>query len=439
MLRYQRPLVRRAVTAATTQSAVTPARSRALHCTRATRSAWPVGSSDADEGEPTPTTSSSSGSQERRSGRLQQTAPIDRTDAGNSKTRQKLEMPKSQPAKTLLQLLAMKQQRKPIACLTAYDYPTALSLRNADIDICLVGDSLANVALGHASTQSLTLDATIHHCQAVHRGLFSPLLSVSSDTPGAPLLVADVPFGSFQTSEEQGMQAAVRLLKEGGVDAVKIEGGQEILPLVRRLTQFGIPVMGHLGLQPQRVGSSAGYRLQGRTADEAHAILTDALALQDAGVFSIVLECIPNKVGQVISDKLAVPTIGIGAGPLTDGQILVTNDMLGELTSPWHVLSGLDSQGDSHTLMPSLATPVPQGPKFVRNFVAQLVQQRSRDAATTTDLFNPGHGIGALRLAAVQEYVRAVRDRSFPDENREGYKIKSDEFKEFLRRVEATQ
>lgn len=237
------------------------------------------------------------------------------------------------------------------------------------------------------------------------------------------------------------MQAAVRLLKEGGVDGVKIEGGQEILPLVRRLTQFGIPVMGHLGLQPQRVGSSAGYRLQGRTASEAENILTDALALQEAGVFSIVLECIPNKVGQVISDRLAVPTIGIGAGPQTDGQILVTNDMLGELTSPWHVLSGIEAASHAQDVMPSLASPPPQGPKFVRNFVSQLIQRRASQSASAEagkSLSAPqpqAYGIGALRLAAVQEYVTAVRERSFPDQDKEGYKIKSDEFREFLERI----
>lgn len=420
----------------------TPALAAGYHTSPPLRSAWPVNAPGA------PSSASAPSADVEGAGPTHSSA-LDRTDAGNSKTRQRLEMPASSPAaKTILDLRNMKRDGVPIACLTAYDYPSALSLRHADVDVCLVGDSLANVALGHASTQSLTLDATVHHCQAVHRGLFSPLLSVSPSIPGAPLLIADIPFGSFQTSDAEGVAAAVRLLKEGGVDGVKIEGGQEILPLVRRLTQFGIPVMGHLGLQPQRVGSSAGYRLQGRTADEAHAILTDALALQDAGVFSIVLECIPNKVGQLISQQLDVPTIGIGAGPQTDGQILVTNDMLGELTSPWHVLSGLadgDADADASSTMPSLSAspPPPSGPKFVRNFVAQLIAQRStqrKDAvqsSTSTASLPPnmGHGIGALRLAAVQAYVDAVRDRSFPHPDREGYKIKTDEMRELARRV----
>lgn len=349
--------------------------------------------------------------------------------------------------------------------MTAYDYPSALSIRHADIDVCLVGDSMANVALGHSSTQSLTLDATVHHCQAVHRGLFSPLLSIYPHKPGAPLLIADVPFGTFQTSEEEGVKSAVRLLKEGGADGVKIEGGQEILPLVQRLTKFGIPVMGHLGLQPQRVSFSAGYRLQGRTADEAMEILTDALALQEAGAFSVVLECIPNKVAELITLKLSIPTIGIGAGPQTDGQILVTNDMLGEITSPWHIVTGLESpqhiqntsdcrsgpstasspsspSSSSHYL-PRLPLSAPQGPKFVRNFVAEVTSSSPRaqtgprsDFGTET-LARGSVGIGAIKMAAIGAYVDAVRDRSFPEPDREGYKINGGEWREFQKRAAA--
>lgn len=310
---------------------------------------------------------------------------------------------------------------------------------------------MANVALGHSSTQSLTLEATIHHCQAVYRGLFSPLLSISPNTPGAPLLLADVPFGTFQTSEEEGVKSAVRLLKEGGVDGVKIEGGAEILPLVRRLTKFGIPVMGHLGLQPQRVSSSAGYRLQGRTADEAYTILSEALALQEAGAFSIVLECIPNKICEVVSKALRIPTIGIGAGPKADGQILVTNDILGEITSPWHVVAGLAKAGVGE--VPALQQPAPPGPKFVRNFVDEVLSGRvqPRSSSGEEDNFaSPGPaaegsapaaascgptGIGAIRMAAIEAYVDAVRERSFPDAEREGYKIKSAELADFMRRA----
>lgn len=429
-------------------------RPRRLTSSAATRSSWPVSLGSADLTDSSIPSSSSSGGQERRSTRLQQSGHIDRTDAGTSKARGKLEMPKSKPAKTILHLQEMKARGIPIACLTAYDYPTALSLRHSEIDLCLVGDSLANVALGHSSTQSLTLDATVHHCQAVHRGLFSPVLSMSNHTPGAPLLIADIPFGTFQTSIEEGVRSAIRILKEGGADGVKIEGGKEILPLVKRLTDFGIPVMGHIGLQPQRVASTAGYRLQGRTADEAMVILEEALALQEAGAFSIVLECIPNRVGQLISQHLQIPTIGIGAGPDCDGQILVTNDMLGELTSPWHVVVGLEessplSSSSTTNSLPRLSSPAPSGPKFVRNFVQEVIDQAAASLSTaqvaSTDESLPkpgasqGFGLGALRLAAVESYVQAVRQRSFPDPDREGYKMKSAEWKELVAKVEAVK
>lgn len=304
---------------------------------------------------------------------------------------------------------------------------------------------MANVALGHASTQSLSLDATIHHCQAVYRGLFSPVLSMSPDTPGAPILIVDMPFGSFHDSVEQGVQTAVRLLKEGGADGVKLEGGKEILPLVRRLTQFGIPVMGHLGLQPQRVASTAGYRLQGRTADEASLILEEAMALQEAGAFSIVLECIPNKIGEIVSQQLErTVTIGIGAGPMCDGQILVTNDLLGELTSPWHVVLGLEETAPSTSesgSLPRLHPSAPKGPKFVRNFAEVALRSIASSSSTSAsasgssaEAGSGAFGLGALRLAAVEAYVQAVRERSFPDPEREGYKIKGEELREFVRR-----
>ncbi|PWN22004.1 hypothetical protein BCV69DRAFT_161974 [Microstroma glucosiphilum] len=445
---------------------------RSLHSSTSLGSAWPVGASAGEvEGEsssstssavPSSSSSSASGSGSANgngssSSTSQDRRPIDLTDAGSSRgTRQKLEMPKSKAVKSLMDLRDMKKKGKAIACLTAYDYPTALSLRRSDIDICLVGDSMANVALGHASTQSLSLDATIHHCQAVYRGLFSPVLSMSPDTPGAPILIVDLPFGTFHDSVEQGVQTAVRLLKEGGADGVKIEGGKEILPLVRRLTQFGIPVMGHLGLQPQRVASTAGYRLQGRTADEASLILEEALALQEAGAFSIVLECIPNKIGELVSQQLErTVTIGIGAGPMCDGQILVTNDLLGELTSPWHVVLGLEETGKSTTttttaaeLLPRLHPSAPKGPKFVRNFAEVALQSMSKSNSSSSSTSSSGSsdlaatagagafGLGALRLAAVEAYVQAVRERSFPDPEREGYKIKGDELREFVRRLE---
>lgn len=312
------------------------------------------------------------------------------------------------------------------ACLTAYDYPTALSLRSADVDICLVGDSLANVALGHSTTQPLTMSQMIHHCQAVQRGLSSPTLTAHSTA--TPFVVADMPFGTFAASLEEGVRNAIQLVQEGGVEAVKVEGGREVLPFVRRLTEFGIPVMGHLGLQPQRVASTSGYRVQGRTAERARAIWENALALQDAGVFSIVLECVPSVLARAISARLNVPTIGIGAGPGADGQILVMSDMMGELTSPSHVIAGLApsttfSSASSTEVARPLPIPSPHAPappKFVRSFAAPL-------------------GIGALRMRAVADYVEAVRNRTFPDEHREGYKMRQEEWQEFCNGIEESE
>ena len=214
--------------------------------------------------------------------------------------------------KTIADLESLKHNaagRIPIVCLTAHDFPSALSIRSADVDLCLVGDSLANVALGYTSTQPLSLDAMIHHCQAVKRGLEAPLFAGGQDMSRPPLVIADVPFGVGLGSVEQGVSKVVRLIQETGVDGVKIEGSYEVVELIKRLTDHGVVVMGHLGLQPQRVGATSGYRVQGKTAKQAKELLDASLALQQAGCFSIVLECIPSKVGEYISRQLHIPTI----------------------------------------------------------------------------------------------------------------------------------
>ena len=287
------------------------------------------------------------------------------------------------------------------------------------------------------------MEEMLFACQAVHRGLSSPLLAASSasgsGTP-TPLRVADMPFGSIQESLAQGTRNAIRFVRDGHADAVKIEGGEEIIPLVKHLSRFGIPVMGHIGLQPQKVTSTSGYRVQGRTADDAHAIWQQAEALQAAGAFAIVLECIPSKLAEFITQHLDVPTIGIGAGNKTDGQVLVISDMVGELTSPAHVLAGLAppvAQGDAvaatqqhqHGDIPRPHPSAPRPPKFVR-------------------LFTPGGTtIGALRQAAVMAYVKAVRSRDFPSDSPapadpttgppggESYKMKKEEWQRFLELV----
>lgn len=308
--------------------------------------------------------------------------------------------------------------------LTAFDYPTSLSMRSADIDICLIGDSLANVCLGYSTTQSLSLSAMIHHCQSVQRGLSSPLFSIPSSNHSSsskPLVIADLPFGCSM-SLEKGVEASIKLIQEGGVDGIKIEGGNEILPLIKRLTDFGIPVMAHLGLQPQKVGSTSGYRVQAKNGNDAFQLLKDSKKAQDAGAFALLLECIPSKVAKLVTQELKIPTIGIGAGRETDGQVLVISDMLGELTSPAHVIAGLKvdhPQENSNQLrdgnegekkIPTMSELSPTPPKFVRSFVR-----------------NSGSSIGAMRIQAVRDYVEAVKSRDFPNDE-ESYKIERKEW-----------
>ena len=194
--------------------------------------------------------------------------------------------------------------------LTAYDYPTAVACSSSPlIDVTLVGDSLAQVCLGYSSTTQLTLDEMIHHTRAVSRGTTHPLL------------IADMPFGTYHSSPEATINNAVRLIREAQADGIKMEGGKEIVPVVQRLTSIGIPVMAHVGLLPQRVVALSGYRVQGRTAEAAKTVLSDALALQAAGAFAVVVEAVPKELGKYVTEKLSVPTIGIGAGPWTNGQV----------------------------------------------------------------------------------------------------------------------
>jgi 3-methyl-2-oxobutanoate hydroxymethyltransferase len=219
-------------------------------------------------------------------------------------------------------LLSWKRQRRPLTALTAWDCLWAKVLDQAGVDILLVGDSLAMTALGHETTLPLTLEAMIHHGAAVKRGA------------ERALVVCDLPFLSYQLSAEQALESAGRLLKEAGVQAVKLEGGYpRLVGTVERLVETGIPVMGHVGLTPQSV-HQLGYRQQGQTAAGAEGIYQQALALAEAGVFALVLEHIPPELAQKITQALSVPTIGIGAGPHCDGQVLVTADLLGFSPKP---------------------------------------------------------------------------------------------------------
>lgn len=219
---------------------------------------------------------------------------------------------------TVSQIARWKQEGRSIAVLTAWDFLSAQIIDAAGIDIALVGDSLAMTVLGYDTTVPLTLDEVIHHAKAVRRGV------------SEAMMVVDLPFLSYQISPEQALTNAGKVMKDTGTQAVKLEGGYPAMAAtVNRLTQSGIPVMGHVGLTPQSVHQFGGFRKQGKTAESAERILQEAQALEQAGAFSIVLEHIPPKLAQTITNTLSIPTIGIGAGPHCDGQVLVTSDLWG--------------------------------------------------------------------------------------------------------------
>jgi len=218
---------------------------------------------------------------------------------------------------TVRTLQRKKDAGEKITMLTAYDWPTARLVDAAGIDIILVGDSVGNNVLGYENTLPVTMEEMIHHAKAVRRGV------------KYAFLVGDMPFMSYQVSAEEGVRNAGRFLKEAGCDCIKLEGGIEILDVVKAIIDAGIPVMGHLGLTPQSVQKFGGYVVQGKTAESAAAILASARALDEAGCCSVLLEAIPHQLGAYITQQLSVPVIGIGAGPSTDAQVLVTPDLLG--------------------------------------------------------------------------------------------------------------
>jgi 3-methyl-2-oxobutanoate hydroxymethyltransferase len=210
-----------------------------------------------------------------------------------------------------------KQRSEPITMLTAYDYPTALVIDRVGIDSILVGDSLGMVVLGYENTLPVTMEDMLHHCKAVARGA------------KCAFLIGDMPFMSYQAAIDDAVRNAGRFLQEANMDAVKLEGGRERLDAIHAIVGAGIPVMGHLGLTPQSVHKLGGFRAQGKTAQTARRLLEDALLLEEAGCFSIVLEAVPGQLAQLISQRLEIPTIGIGAGIGCDGQVLVTHDLIG--------------------------------------------------------------------------------------------------------------
>ena len=219
--------------------------------------------------------------------------------------------------KTTRDLLKMHRDGQPISMVTCYDYTFARLVERAELDMILVGDSLGNVIQGHQTTLPVTVEDIIYHCRAVMRG---------NQTAH---VVADMPFMSYQASDAEALTNAGRLLKEGMAQSVKLEGGESIAALVAKMTSAGIPVCGHLGLTPQSVHALGGYRVQGRQDEDAKRLLRDALALQEAGAFMIVLEMVPATLARQLTEQLRIPTIGIGAGPDTSGQVLVLYDLLG--------------------------------------------------------------------------------------------------------------
>ena len=222
---------------------------------------------------------------------------------------------------TVNDIARMKAAGEKIAAVTAYDATAARLVDEAGVDVILVGDSAGMVVQGHDSTLPVTLEHMIYHCAAVRRGL--------SRSAGRAHLVGDMPFGSYQASADEAVKHAMRMVAEGGVEAVKLEGGQDFAEVIGRIVRAGIPVMGHIGLTPQSVHKMGGYVVQGKDAERARQLVRDARALEAAGCYALVLECIPAELARVITQSLGIPTIGIGAGPHCDGQVLVLHDLLG--------------------------------------------------------------------------------------------------------------
>jgi 3-methyl-2-oxobutanoate hydroxymethyltransferase len=226
-------------------------------------------------------------------------------------------IPASDKAKVTAPVIQARKGGEPIVALTAYDYPSARLVDEAGVDLLLVGDSVANVMLGYESTIPVTLEEMLLVSRAVRRAV------------SVALVVGDLPFGTYHESIEQAIRSSVRFVKEGGVEAVKLEGGRKRAATVRAIVDAEIPVLGHIGLTPQSVHRLGGYRVQGKTIDAARTLIDDAMALEDAGAFAIVLEAVPAEIARLVTKRLAIPTIGIGAGPHCDGQILVYTDLIG--------------------------------------------------------------------------------------------------------------
>ncbi|KAL0008426.1 hypothetical protein SO802_009928 [Lithocarpus litseifolius] len=283
---------------------------------------------------------------------------------------------------TLTHLRQKHLQAQPITVVTAYDYPSAVHLDSAGIDVCLVGDSASMVVHGHDTTLPISLDEMLVHCRAVARGA------------QRPLLVGDLPFGTYESSTSQAVDTAVRVLKEGGMDAIKLEGGSPSrISAAKAIVEAGIAVMGHVGLTPQAISVLGGFRPQGKNVASAVKVVETAMALQEAGCFSVVLECVPPPVAAAATSALRIPTIGIGAGPFCSGQVLVYHDLLGMLQHPHH----------------AKVTP-----KFCKQFAC----------------------VGDVINKALLEYREEVTNGSFPGPVHSPYKIGGSDVKDFLNELQ---
>ncbi len=268
--------------------------------------------------------------------------------------------------KQTTEFLKMKQKKEPIVMLTAYDYPSAKLAEEAGVDMILVGDSLGMVVLGYDSTIPVTVDDMIHHTKAVKRG--------AKDT----YIVTDMPFMSYHVSRSDALKNAARIIQESGANAVKIEGSNDVIYTISALTEAGIPVVAHLGLTPQAVGVLGGYKVQGKDAESARQLIEDAKKVEKAGAIALVLECVPKQLGEEVTNSISIPTIGIGAGNGTDGQVLVFHDV---------VSYGVD-----------------RVPKFVKQY------------ASVNEPIKQG----------IQDYITEVKAKSFPDE-KHSYTMKEEE------------
>lgn len=300
--------------------------------------------------------------------------------------------------KTVLDFRKMKEAREKIAWLVTYDFHSAARAEEAGMDMLLVGDSVGMSIYGYDGTVPVVMDQMIFHSQAVRRG-----------APNT-FVIGDMPFGSYQTDERDAVLSAMRFYKEAGVDAIKLEGGRRVTKQIRAIVDAGMNVIGHIGLTPQSSGQFGGFKAQGRTAESAVEVIEDALAVEQAGAFALLIEAVPPEVTEIIAEMLKIPVMSIGAGPFCDGQLLLDIDLLGR----GKVFS----------------------PKFVKVFVSQAVDALEDINAFAEEAEDKVEiNLAEITLQAFKEYVREVKEKVFPDSHHHCYKMESPEELEELKKL----